>query len=72
MGLGETLPESLPKASAEALPKSLPKAWGEPPPYEGVISSESGAMNSECRTCRDRRENPLDKNSYHAYAGIGR
>jgi hypothetical protein len=40
MSLGETLPESLPKASAEALPRSLPKSWGEPPPSEGVIASE--------------------------------
>ena len=40
MSLGETLPESLPKALAEALPKSLPKAWGEPPPYGGVISRQ--------------------------------
>jgi hypothetical protein len=41
MSLGETLPESLPKASAEALPMSLPKAWGEPPPSGGVITAES-------------------------------
>jgi hypothetical protein len=40
MSLGETLPESLPKASAEALPKSLAKAWGEPPPSGGVSPGE--------------------------------
>ena len=44
----------------------------KPPPYEGVISGESVVMNAECRTYNDRRENPLDKKSYHAYAGVGR
>ena len=41
MSLGETSPETLPKTLAEALTRSLPKTWGEPPPYEGVIATES-------------------------------
>ena len=69
MSLGGTLPESLPKALAEALVKSLPKAWGEPPPYEGVISSQWRLVNSEFRTYREERHDAHDKNPYHAYTG---
>jgi hypothetical protein len=69
MSLGEALPESLPRALAEALAKSLPKTRAEPPPSEGVIATELLVMSAEPGAYSDRREDPLDKNPYHAYGG---